>query len=132
MTTAREAVSQARQAWAAAMLDGDLPALTGMYSDEVVVMPSDESAVIGKAAADAWYEAFDQNVDITAWSIPADDIEIIDDTAIVHGNGTATIVPSGAESLSLDFKFVEVWRKQADGNWKWSLAIWNSNVRPGG
>ena len=76
MTTAREAVSEARQAWAAAMLAGDLPTLIGMYSDEVVVMPSDESAVIGKEAADAWYEAFHQSVDITAWSIPADDIEV--------------------------------------------------------
>ena len=48
MTTAREAVSEARQAWAAAMLAGDLPTLIGMYSDEVVVMPSDESAVAGR------------------------------------------------------------------------------------
>ena len=127
---AREAVSQARQAWAAGMLDGDLPTLKGMYSDDVVVMPSDEPAVIGKEAADAWYEAFHQSVDITAWSIPADDIEVINDSAIVRGNGTGTIVPPGAESLSLDFKFLEVWRKQADGTWKWSLAIWNSNVRP--
>ena len=126
----REAVAQARQAWAAAMLEGDLPALAEMYTAEVVVMPADEPTVVGKEAVDAWYQTFHGNIDITAWSIPADVIEIEGDAAIVRGRGTGTIVPGGAGPVPLDFKFVEVWRKQTDGNWKWSLAIWNSNVRP--
>jgi len=61
---------------------------------------------------------------ITDWNMPAETVDIADDLALVRGNGCGEISQDGVR-ISMDFKFVEVWRIQPDQSWKWSLAIWN-------
>jgi uncharacterized protein (TIGR02246 family) len=128
----RSAVAQARQAWTKAMLEGDLVSLRALYTDDVVVMPMDERPIVGRQAVDEWYRAFHRNLKLTDWVIPADNLELIGDVALVRGTGTGTVVAQGGPRIPMDFKYVEIWRKQPDQTWRWSLAMWNSNVPASG
>lgn len=118
---------QARKAWAKAMLEGDFASIISLYTDDVVIMPMDEPAVIGKQSVDDWYHNFHNKLTVNDWNIPAETVELKGDVALVRGNGTGEVSQDGMH-IPMDFKFVEVWRRQADQSWKWSLAIWNSNV----
>ena len=57
----------------------------------------------------------------------AEEIHISGDLAILRGTAEGTVTPSdGSEPWVETSRFVEVYRRQADGSWKSLWDIWNS------
>jgi ketosteroid isomerase-like protein len=77
------------------MLAGDLDSLRSLLADDVVVMPENAPAVLGREAAETFYEALHESIDITAWSIPADDIEVQGNRALVRGPSSECVQCAG-------------------------------------
>jgi uncharacterized protein (TIGR02246 family) len=118
--------------WSRAVSAGDGAALTALYASDATLLPPNEPVVKGEAVKK-------YNADMTAsFSGP---IEVT--TTAVDGRGDlayavgmyrATLTPkkAGAKPLPTEEgKYLEVFKKQADGSWKIVYEIWNQNAPPG-
>lgn len=109
------------------LLDGDGAANVALLTHNAVLLPPNEPA-LAAAEADAWFAEFLEAFDITAGGYSSHDIAIHGDIAIdvYHGELTMTSAENG-ETVVQSLKGIHVLERQADGSWKISHDIWNSN-----
>ena len=109
------------------LLAGDVAGNVALLTDYAVLMPPNGPA-LAAAEADAWFAEFLETVDITAGEYVSHDISIHGDIAIDVYHGELTMTPAGSgEAVMESMKGIHVLERQADGSWKISHDIWNSN-----
>jgi ketosteroid isomerase-like protein len=92
-------------------------------------MPPNEPMVVGREAAMAWGAAFANAVTIEGASYDETDITVSGDLAVEYYTSSLTMRMEGAEEAVTEaMKGVHVYRKQADGSWKMTMDIWNSDA----
>jgi ketosteroid isomerase-like protein len=121
------AINAVREMEVSSLLAGDV---TMSYAtDDVVVMPPNEPIVVGREAAIAWGTAFANAATIEGLSYDETEITVSGDLAVEHYVSNLTMRMAGAEeSMTESIKGLHVYRKQADGSWKMTLDVWNSNT----
>jgi uncharacterized protein (TIGR02246 family) len=124
----RMAVSAAAKAINTAIDAGDIEAYLAVYMDDAVWMPPGTEEFIGKARArqrlgevlDTWTvdEAFETEEMVVMGP----------DHVVRRGQYTMMARPKeGGEEVRDVGSFMNVWHKDADGNWKIMFDIWNSD-----
>lgn len=122
----QQAIRHADSAGVAAIAAKDWPAWTGAFTEQGELLPPNGDALQGRAAIQAWSEAFPPFSDFQASITQLDGRG---DLAYLRGTYSMTIAPVGAPAPIMDHgKYVSVWRKQADGSWKMTHDIFNSDV----
>lgn len=119
------AIERGREEWRAAYRAGDVDRLEMLYTDDAVLMPPDQPAVSGKAAVDTWHDKFFQQFTLDEVSLPADEIVLAGQWAYVRGHGRMTARGRNQQPLTVSGKFIEIWKRQEGGGWKWARMIWN-------
>lgn len=116
-------LNQVENAWN----EGDLDAFMATIADNAVYMPPDEPVLIGKEAIRNWYDFDNFSFDVT---INSDEIEVHGDWAFQrsHWNGSWVQKDSG-EITRMESKTINIFRRQPEGSWKNSYAIWNFTKR---
>lgn len=114
----------------AAETSGDLEGYLALFTDDVVLMPPNEPIVVGKdamrAIVEELFEAF--TIDETGTQ---DEIVIAGDWAFERGTFTQVLTPKAeGEALELAGSYIMLHRRQPDGSWQCSHAIWNSDNPP--
>jgi uncharacterized protein (TIGR02246 family) len=102
--------------------------LAEFYTDDALLMPSDEPIVSGKAAiASRFQQDFEKfNVEVTT---TPEEIEVSGNLAFVRGTFTLGLIPKAeGEKMVLTFKGISILRKGTDCSWKTSCDIWNSDA----
>jgi len=102
--------------------------LAEFYTDDAVLMPSDEPIVSGREAIAARYQ---QDLDkFTAELVTTpDEIEVSGNLGFVRGTFTITLTPKDeGEKIEAKFKAISILRKGMDGSWKLYCDIWNSDA----
>jgi ketosteroid isomerase-like protein len=80
----------------------------------------------GRAALQQAFSAFPPVGDV---KLTAVDVVGTADHAVIRGVYSLNLMLPGATAAVADTgKFVELWRKQADGKWLISWDIWNSDI----
>ncbi len=113
------------QAWGEAANTGDWAALGATYTEDAVLLPPNEPAVQGRSDIQAWFEALPPVSEIIDEVV---DIDGVGDVAFVRGSYTLTMTPEGMDAVADTGKYLEVWRKQADGSWLIYRGIFSSNL----
>ena len=54
-----------------------------------------------------------------------------DDRAVERGAATLEIQTEGGQTVQASAKFIVVWKRQADGSWKWDWDCWNMDAPMG-
>jgi len=126
--TDAKAVRDADAAWSKAAGAKDLDKTVSFYADDAVVMPPNvERATTKEAIRKIWKDLLtDAKVSWKATKVEvakSGDIGFISGTYEVTMNDVVTGKP-----VSDHGKYLEVWEKQADGNWKCGADIWNSDI----
>jgi uncharacterized protein (TIGR02246 family) len=118
-----------------AMLAADWPAAGSVYTEDGLVMPPNGPAAQGRAAIQKLFSGFPK---VTAFHQSVEEIEGHGDLAYARVRYEVTMMPPGSKAPVKDQgKVLAVWRKQPDGSWLVSRAVWNSdlaglgNLRPG-
>jgi ketosteroid isomerase-like protein len=130
MNDAREVLMTTSHDWAAATATGDLERALAYWTDDAIVLPPDQPAVVGKAAIRAYVQ---QAASIPGFSITwVPELAVVSETGdmgyIVERNRVTFNDATGA--LQTEFgKAVTVWRKQTDGTWRCVVDTWNGNPR---
>ena len=123
-----KAIHDADVAWSAAAAGG-LDGFLSYYTDETAVMPPNEPISIGKEAA---RKSLDPLFKMPGFSVKWEPMKVeaarSGDIAFARGTYELTVNDAKGKPTTDHGKYLEVWRKQADGSWKCIVDTFNSDL----
>lgn len=123
-----DAVRAADMAWSKAAGAMDVATTTSYYADNAVVMPPNMPIVTTKDAMQkAWASMLVPGNSI-AWTPSTVTSAGSGEVVYVQGTYTASMKGPDGKMDADTGKYLEVWKKQADGGWKAVEDIWNSDM----
>ncbi len=112
------------KAWAAKDVDRGL----SCYSDDASVFPSNAPIATGKEAIGAlWSQVFEIPGFALSWDISKLEVSRAGDLAYAYGTYEQTVNDPEGNPITERGKWVGVYKKQADGQWKMVVDIGNSD-----
>ena len=125
-----DAINEVREAEWAAIVAGDVEAHLATMTDDCIMMPPNEEAVVGHEAVRAWDEAFIEMFEI-AGEYTGSEVVGAGDWAIENYTAAMTLTPRDSGEAAMEtIKGIHVYRRQADGSWKIAQDIWNADAAP--
>ena len=109
--------------WNRACIDRDWDAALSMCTEDMVFMPPGAPPVSGEAIR-PWLDALPV-IRAMDWSI--DDLKESGDIAYLRGPVRQTFEIEG-QTEEFDGKYCDVMVRGTDGQWRFSLIIWNTNA----
>lgn len=101
-------------------------AVRGYFTEDGVALPPNGEPVVGNDAIATWLENFPPFTDLAFEEVK---LEGSGDLAYLHGKYSFMVTPPGATAPVRDQgKHVTIFKRQADGSWKASLGIFNSDL----
>jgi ketosteroid isomerase-like protein len=122
------ALRKTDSSWSAlAKQGGDVDKIVSYWSDDAVVLAPGQPAVKGK---EALKKMVTDSKNIPGFSISwrSSDIEFSPDgkMAYMYGENLMAMNDSSGKQLNIPGRAYTIWRKEADGNWKCVVDIWNN------
>lgn len=106
----------------------DLEGTVSYYSDDASVFPPNAPQASGKQAIHAVWADVIASANAISWQTDKVEVARSGDLAYLTGTYQTTAKDPKAQPVNDTGKFVEVWKKQADGKWKTVADIFNSDV----
>jgi ketosteroid isomerase-like protein len=113
--------------WSAAAGAKDVDKTVSFYSDDAVVMPPSAPRATTKDAIRTIWKDLLTDASIS-WKTKEVEVAQSGDLAFSSGTYEVTLNDPTGKSVNDRGKYVEVWKKQADGTWKCGVDIWNSDL----
>lgn len=111
---------------------GSLDELLAVYAEDASLLPPNEPGVKGRQAIRQYWgrtlDAYTLHLELAT-----DQVDGSGDLAYVRGHYKLTASPraSGGAVVSDVGKFVEVFKRQTDGSWRYAIDIYNSDLPAG-
>ena len=122
------AIKNADTQWAKAAASKDVDATVAFYSDDASLLPPNAPMASDKASIRAaWAGLLGPGTSLT-WQATKVEAARSGDLGYVIGTYQLEGKDAAGKEESDRGKFVEVWKKQADGNWKAAVDIFNSDL----
>jgi uncharacterized protein (TIGR02246 family) len=119
---ARAAVQELIQPWTQACLSRDWDGLLSMCTSDIVFMPHGSPPISGSAVR-PWLDSF-PTIKAMSWDVK--NVEAEGDLAFVSGAVQQTLEIDGKRQ-EVDGKYCDLFRREADGRWRFAVIIWNEN-----
>jgi ketosteroid isomerase-like protein len=122
----RTALMQISREWASVAAGGDLDRILAYWSDDAVVMPPGQRAVVGKTAI---REFLRQTSAVPGFSITwePERATVSGDVGYMIERNRVTLKHADGVVREHFGKAVTVWRKDAAGEWRCVVDAWNDN-----
>jgi ketosteroid isomerase-like protein len=118
MATVRDYI----EPWCQACMDRDWDKLLSMCTADIVFMPHGLPPVSGDGVR-PWLDSFPA---VTAMSFDVESVEASEGIAFVRGGVQQTLqMEEGVHEV--DGKYCDLMRREADGQWRFAVIIWNEN-----
>ena len=115
--------------WSAAAGAKDLEKTISFYSEDAIVLPANAPAATTKdAIRNTWKELLASPGLAISWKTTKVEVAKSGDVAYTTGTYELTMNDASGTPVNDHGKYVEVWKKQADGKWKVAVDIWNSDL----
>ncbi|PKB67312.1 MAG: hypothetical protein BZY81_04980 [SAR202 cluster bacterium Io17-Chloro-G4] len=108
----------------AAVARGDAAGCAAVYADGGKVMAPDTPMITGREAIQGYWQAI-LDMGAKGVSLRTLDLDEMGDTAVERGAATLDIQIEGGGIVQAEAKFIVVWKRQADGAWKWDTDCFN-------
>jgi uncharacterized protein (TIGR02246 family) len=124
-------IAAADSAFQAAANAGNAVGVAAVYATDASLLPPNLPLRRGRTAIQAYWAGLLDAYTVT-FEVVSDMIEGRGDLAYNMGHYRFTAVPKekNAPGIADEGKFVEILKKQPDGNWKYIVDIYNSNLAP--
>jgi ketosteroid isomerase-like protein len=99
------------------------------YTADALFMAPNARGVVGHAAIEAMLRAWPP---VTAFVLNTEDVVVRGDLGYSCGTYSMTMTPPGAAPIQDEGKFLEIFRRQADGSWKVTRDTFNSDLAAAG
>ena len=115
--------------WSKAAGAKDVDKTASYYSDDVLVLPPNMAAIQGKQQARAmWQGMFSVPGFGGGWKVSKVEVARSGDLAYVTGAYELSETDANGKPATDKGKYLEIWKKQADGNWKCTVDMFNSDL----
>jgi len=115
--------------WAKAAAAKDVEQTIAYYSDDAIVFPPNAtSAETKETIRSGWREMLTSPGFVINWQPIRVEVGKSGGMAWVSGTYELTMNDPSGKPINDRGKYLEVWEKQTDGNWKCSADMWNSNL----
>jgi uncharacterized protein (TIGR02246 family) len=122
------AVKEADSQWSKTAMANDLDGTVSYYSDDASLLPPNAPIATGKQAIRAVWAAMLTPDTTVSWQVTKAEVARSGDLAYVSGTYQIAAKNPKGKAQEDRGKMVEVWKKQADGNWKTVADIFNSDM----
>ena len=120
-------IAESHQRFISAFLKADVSEILSIYSDSVVVMPSNEPSLFGKKEVEEWYHEYFRDFRIVTLEEIERDVLVFGECVVERCAYLLAIQPvNGADRIRDDGRIFATWLKQ-DGEWKIVQAMFNSS-----
>jgi uncharacterized protein (TIGR02246 family) len=116
--------------WSSVAAAKDLEGTVSYYADDASLLPPNASIETGKTAIHAAWAELLGSVDSITWQPNKIEVSRSSDMAYLIGAYQLKSKDANGRTVDDHGKYVEVWKKQADGNWKVVADIFNSDLLP--
>src|SRR6266571_3260986 len=124
-----KALRDADAQWSAAAGAKDVDKTVSYYAADAIVMPPNASSATTKEAIrSAWKEMLTTPGAAISWKASKVEVAKAGDLAYVSGTYEETMTDASGKPAKDRGKYVEIFKKQADGIWKVIVDIWNSDL----
>ena len=115
--------------WAKAAAAKDVEQTIGYYSDDAIVLPPNATGAATKEAIrNVWKDMFASPSLVINWQPTRVQVGKSGEMAWVRGRYELTMNDASGKPIDDRGKYLEVWEKQTDGNWKCAAEMWNSDL----
>lgn len=115
--------------WSKAAAAKDLEQTVAYYSGDAVVLPPNTTrAATSEAIRNVWKELLATPGLSISWKSTKVELSQSADMASMTGTYELTMNDPAGRPINDRGKYIEVWKKQADGKWKCSADMWNSDL----
>jgi ketosteroid isomerase-like protein len=115
--------------WAKVAAAKDVERTIAYYSDDAIVFPPNAtSAATKEAIRNGWKEMFASPGFVITWRPTRVQVGSSGGMAWVSGTYESTMNDASGKPINDRGKYLEVWEKQTDGNWKCAADMWNSDL----
>jgi uncharacterized protein (TIGR02246 family) len=115
--------------WAKAAAAKDVERTIAYYSDDATLLPPNAtSAATKEAIRNVWKEMFATPSLVFSWQPTRVQVGKSSEMAWVSGTYELTMNDASGKPINDRGKYLEVWEKQGDGNWKCAADMWNSDL----
>lgn len=115
--------------WSKAAAAKDVERTIAYYSDDAIVLPPNAvSATTKDAIRSVWKDLLASRGLVITWNPTRVQLAKSGDMAWVSGMYELTMNDAAGQPNNDRGKYLEVWRQQADGKWKCSADMWNSDL----
>lgn len=99
----------------------------GYFTDDAILYPPDRPAIFGKPAAQAFYEAAFGGIASVSIDYSEPTIDIAGDLAVRRYEMVGTAFLDSGDSFEARNKYIDVLRRQPNGDWKITVHAWSPN-----
>ena len=115
--------------WAKAAAAKDVEQTIGYYSDDAIVLPPNATGAATKEAIrNVWKDMLASPSLVISWQPTRVQVGKSGEMAWVRGRYELTMNDASGRPIDDRGKYLEVWEKQTDGNWKCAADMWNSDL----
>ena len=115
--------------WAKAAGSKDVDKTVSYYSDDAIVLPPNSPPVTSKEQIRAMWQGMLRAPGFSGgWNATKAEVAHSGDLAYVTGNYEMTENDAGGKPQTDKGKYLEVWKKQADGSWKCVADMFSTNL----
>lgn len=119
--------------WSKAAGARDVEKTISYYSDDATVMPPNIPTLTGKEPIRSlWKSMLDSPSFSGGWKVTKVEVARSGDLAYVSGNYEFNEKDDSGKPITDKGKYLEVWKKQADGSWKCVVDMFNSDMPSSG
>jgi ketosteroid isomerase-like protein len=115
--------------WSKAAATKDLEQTVAYYSDDAIVLPPNAASATTKdAIRNIWKDLLASPGLVITWKPTRTEVANSTEVAWVSGTYELTANDAAGRPINDHGKYLEVWKKQADGKWKCGADMWNSDL----
>jgi len=115
--------------WAKAAAARDVERTIAFYSDDAIVLPPNATSATSKESIrNAWKDMLASPGLVITWEPKKVKLGKSGEMAWVSGTYELTMNDASGKPSNDRGKYLEVWEKQSDGNWKCAADMWNSDL----
>ena len=124
----RSAIAALCERKMAALNNADVDAFLATLADGMMYHPPNQPSVVGKDQIGPWVtQGFFENFQVK-YRLTNEQLEVSGDLAVSRGPFTLQLTPKGGgDPIQDNGKFVNVYKRGADGEWKFTHIIFNSD-----
>lgn len=124
------AIAEFNRQYLKAINDEDIATLSGLTTEDHIMIASGRAPLVGKAANDAANSRVFKQFDIDETWTPVETV-VSGDVAYQRGTFTVAATPkAGGNTTRTSGNFLRIYRRQADGSWRMTRDMFNSEQPP--